>query len=91
MPASEQLTPEVRRHFRRVPVLWSGRLDRGPDATSCKILNVSPGGARLRMSDAEPCPSRVTLDCAHFGRVQGKVVWGWAVGLTVRGGAPATA
>ena len=66
---------EQRRRFRRIPVLWSGRLDRGEDETRCKILNMSPAGAKIQVEDIEPWHKRVRLLSHHFGELTGKVVW----------------
>ena len=65
----------LRRRFHRLPVIWSGRLEQPGAQTDCTILNVSPGGAKLQLSEAEPCPSRVTLHSPRFGQLRGRVVW----------------
>ena len=71
----DQISSEQRRRFRRVPVLWSGRLDRGDDETRCRILNMSPAGAKLKVDDVEPWRRRVRLSSHHFGELTGHVVW----------------
>lgn len=72
-PTDSQI--EQRRRFRRIPVLWSGRLDRGEDETRCKILNLSPAGAKIQVEDIEPWHKRVRLLSHHFGELTGKIVW----------------
>ena len=67
--------PEQRRRFHRIPVLWSGRLDRGEDETRCRILNLSPAGAKLQVEDVEPWHRRVRLLSHHFGELTGHIVW----------------
>ena len=66
---------DVRRRFHRLPVIWSGRVEHGIEETSCTILNLSPGGAKLQLTDTEPCPARMRLTSPRFGQLNGRVVW----------------
>lgn len=74
---------ELRRRTRRAAVLWNGRLARGQEESSCAILSLSTGGARLRLAGAEELPPSVALESARFGRIDSRVVWrhGNVVGL----------
>ncbi|MGF1611849.1 MAG: PilZ domain-containing protein [Kiloniellales bacterium] len=75
--------PDLRRRHPRVALLWAGRLQSpslgasapAPETAPCAILNLSNGGARLRLAEAGSCPSRIELESAHFGRLAARVVW----------------
>jgi hypothetical protein len=78
--SSPAYNADLRRRHRRVSLLWAGQLQ-APDgqdpkqAAPCAILNLSNGGARLRVADAKDCPAQVELECARFGRLAARVVW----------------
>ena len=86
---------DLRRRTRRASVLWSARIARDEEEaqTACAILNLSAGGARLRLATDETLPSNFALDSGHFGRIDGQVVWrrGNVVGLAFLEAAEAVA
>jgi len=63
-----------RRH-KRTSVIWSGRLADGVGDRHCVILNLSAGGAKLRLGALTAAPVRMTLTSPHFAPRRGKVVW----------------
>ncbi|MCG8355892.1 MAG: PilZ domain-containing protein [Kiloniellales bacterium] len=67
-------SPDVRRRFRRIPVLWPARLGQADDG-ECAILNVSGAGAKLRLTDPRPYGGVVSLSSPRFGTLRGRVVW----------------
>ena len=66
---------DLRRRHRRVAVLWSGALDAPGRRQDCAILNLSAGGAKLRVGDPDACPARISIENPRFGRLDGRVVW----------------
>lgn len=88
-------TSDLRRRSRRASVLWSARIARDDEGTqnACAILNLSAGGAKLRLENDETLPTRVALDSGYFGRLDGRVIWrqGNVVGLAFLEAADAVA
>ena len=66
---------DIRRQHRRVPLLWQGAVKRGLDQFDCAILNLSAGGAKLRMADPERPVGSISLCSPHFGSLAGRVIW----------------
>src|SRR5690606_13666106 len=65
---------EEKRRFRRVSVLWRGRLYAAGKTHEVRVLNVSPGGAKLR-GPALPENTAVILTVDRAGDVPARVVW----------------
>ena len=66
---------ELRRYHRRVPVVWSGSFGHGKERVDCAILNLSKGGAKVRIPDPNVRPTQLALESPHFGEFLGRVVW----------------
>lgn len=69
-PASDN-----RRRFDRGAVVWSGRLHAGDQDVECVILNVSPGGARVRVDNPVERAIPIALETDHIGGYLGEIVW----------------
>lgn len=74
----QQATPpfgaEHRAHARK-DVLVPGRLLCGGEWRDCAIINVSAGGARLRVSGAYCQGAALCLEIAACGRFEGVAAW----------------
>ena len=68
-------SPDLRRRHRRIPVLWPGSLEQSGDGVDCAILNISGGGAKLRLTEARACGGQIALKSPRFGALRGRVVW----------------
>jgi PilZ domain len=66
--------PERRTH-RRMPTLWDARLDCDTGVFTCVVLNVSPGGALLRIDAPLIKTPRATLMIERFGALAASIVW----------------
>lgn len=66
---------EIRRHHKRVPLVWSGSFGHGKEQVDCAILNLSMGGAKVRIPDPAIRPTQINLKSPHFGEFMGRVVW----------------
>ena len=86
VPAAEQsLSPaEVRamrdqwkefRRFRRKSVILASSLETAQRTVQCVALDLSLGGARIRVQEKLETQEHVTLVLAKFGRFPGQVVW----------------
>ena len=64
-----------RRRYRRTAVLWSARLATGAREIECAILNVSAGGAKIRIREHVRLHTPVTLNIDRFGDFRGEGVW----------------
>lgn len=78
-----QKRQSMRRHPRSA-VFWSGAVQAGRESVDCIVLNMSPGGAKLKMlkrfvSDGSP----VVLHIDRLGGYAGEIIWseGDTVGL----------
>ena len=71
---SAQDARERRQHVRH-SVLWKAELFSGIRRSDCEILNISEGGARVRLAKEFPLSDLVTIRSIHFGERKGKVVW----------------
>jgi len=71
------------RGYVRRDVLVAGRLECGGIWTACEVLNVSAGGARLRVPIPYGLGERLCLDIESCGRFAAVVAWarGDEVGL----------
>ncbi len=65
---------ERRRHVRH-SVLWKAEVYCGIRRSGCEILNISEGGARLRLEQSFNATEEVTIRSIHFGERHGRVVW----------------
>jgi hypothetical protein len=65
---------EKRRHKRK-PVLFMGRLETDTSDEEAIILDLSLGGARLRVPTLAKARQPVTLVIARFGRLNAEVAW----------------
>ena len=65
---------ERRRHIRH-SVLWKAEVYSGIRRSGCEILNISEGGARLRLEKSFTAAEEVTIRSIHFGERKGRVVW----------------
>jgi len=64
-----------RRQFRRKAVIWAARLDTPNGTLDCITLDLSLGGARLRLSEPVGLLEHVTLILDKFGRFPAEIVW----------------
>jgi hypothetical protein len=71
------------RAYTRSTVIYSGRLAFGANDYSCAVMNISAGGAQLRMAQPVQAWTIVTLHIDRFGSFHARVVWqrGDRVGL----------
>lgn len=70
-----QTHPEERRQHRRTAVTLHGRLHReGEHAAHCTVVDISPGGACVETRDIPQVGTKVVLDIAATGRIEGVVV-----------------
>lgn len=63
------------RRYRRYSVVLSGKFHRGKTTNDCIILDLSPTGAKLRMSEPLAQKAVGTLESDKFGMIPGEVVW----------------
>jgi PilZ domain len=66
--------PERRSH-RRTPTLWDARLDCDAGVFSCVVLNISPGGALVRIDAPLIKGARAMLMIERFGAIAAAIVW----------------
>jgi hypothetical protein len=77
MPELQQLpeqTPD-RRRFSRASVLWEAAIVDGDHSDGCVLLNVSEGGALLRVLDPFACATTLDLEIARVGKLGAQVAW----------------
>ena len=70
-PATGQ---ERQRHV-RTAVLVAGRVASGSECHTCEIVNISIGGARLRLSEAPGALESVTIQVDGYPDLIGCVIW----------------
>lgn len=63
------------RKFKRKPVLWPAKLDTPGGRHDCITLDLSLGGAKLRVADQIALEPPVTLLFEPCGALRGEVVW----------------
>lgn len=74
-----------RRRHKRVPLALPGRLyERGRGEQRCRLIDVSPGGAKLLAKEPPPPNSHIVLLIDGLGRLEGDVVRIGGNWLTVR-------
>lgn len=64
-----------RRNLERVAVLWSGNLNCEGQSHDCLIVNVSAGGAMVRVDTPDLCKKSVVLRSPRFGELVGEITW----------------
>ncbi len=64
-----------RRKLERTAVLWSGSLVCESQDIDCVIVNVSSGGALVRVENPAACKKSVVLRCPRFGELSGEITW----------------
>jgi hypothetical protein len=70
---ADALGPE-RRRFRRMAVIWAATLETTHGAFDAIILNVSLGGARVRLPEPVSLLEKVTLVQNKLGRFSAEIV-----------------
>jgi PilZ domain len=65
---------EIRKHERK-RVLWDASLQQDGRTWECKAVEISPGGARIRIGERLTLNSQVTLRIERFGNFPGEVRW----------------
>ncbi len=73
-PAGEAEFAPLRAHSRK-PVLWSARAETGAGAIACIALDLSVGGAKLRLSTPLATKQIVTLVIERIGSFRAEVMW----------------
>ena len=74
-PSKRTPPPQLQRRHRRIPVIWPGKLSQGEAGVDCAILNISAGGAKLRMTEEQERHGLVALRSPRFGTLHGRIVW----------------
>jgi hypothetical protein len=65
---------DIRAHKRKL-VSWDATLHQDGRAWPCKVVDVSPGGAKIRIDERLTIDSRVMLTIDRRGDFPGKVRW----------------
>ena len=73
--ANEQQIEHESRRYARTTVLWAGTLLCKEMQFECVIVNISAGGALLRVEGASACTSPVTVVNPRIGQLTGKIIW----------------
>jgi hypothetical protein len=75
--ASSERPPDApeRRRAPRKRVLWSARVEAEARPISCAMLDVSLGGARVRLDEGALPQGPLALAVSRFGTFQAEVVW----------------
>ena len=73
----EAVEPSVmeQRRFRRCAVLWSACVFSGGRTMDATVLDISAGGARIRLSNMAVLDDRATLSINRYGDFAGRLVW----------------
>lgn len=66
---------QEKRENLRVLVLWRAEMVAGAKTMPCQILDISPGGARVRASESGQVGREVNVHCDHFGDLAGEITW----------------
>lgn len=72
---SEPSDPAEHREFERKDVLFAAHLHNGEDVLDCEIVNISFGGAQVRVKELLDYGESVTLDIDPFGKFNMEVRW----------------
>jgi PilZ domain len=73
--ASTGTDARERRHEIRKNVLWAGQIGANARQLDCTILDVSLGGARIRVNEEVPSRGPLTIACDRFGTFHAEVSW----------------
>jgi hypothetical protein len=71
----QEVNPSDRRVFPRSTVIWSAAANGGTREVESIILNVSAGGAKLRVLSILDDRSEITVRIDRAGDFPGKIVW----------------
>lgn len=78
-PQPEQPDDEAnwqkRRQYKRKPVLWGAKLETATGRHECITLDLSLGGAKLRLAVPVAMHDTVTLVLERFGALAAEVAW----------------
>jgi hypothetical protein len=72
---AEPDNPDDSREFERKDILFSARLYVGKDGFDCEIVNISFGGAQIRLGKALNNDDMVVLEIEPFGSFNMEVRW----------------
>jgi len=72
---SEPINPTNGRAFDRKDVLFAAKLVNGEESVDCEILNISFGGAQVRVEKLLDYGENVSLDIDPFGSFNMEVRW----------------
>jgi len=64
-----------RRQTVRKRVLWTAQLGANARQLDCTILDVSLGGARIRVREEVPSRGPIAIACDRFGTFHAEVIW----------------
>jgi hypothetical protein len=67
--------PTAPREYERKPVLWNAKLHQDGRIWKCKAVDISPGGAKVRIDERLTINSWVLLTVDHVGSFPGEVRW----------------
>ena len=69
------LVPKVTREHQRRRVLWNVKLHQDGRIWECPVVDISAGGAKIRIAEPLAISSRVVLAIERLGNFQGEVRW----------------
>ncbi|HUZ75647.1 MAG TPA: PilZ domain-containing protein [Stellaceae bacterium] len=67
--------PADRRRHQRVGTMWMATLQSAGSLHDCMVIDLSRGGAKLVLPDAQPLADTVELVVGGFGTFRAKRVW----------------
>ncbi len=67
--------PSELRRFERTTVLWSGELVYREQIVACVIVNISAGGAMVRVEDPAFLMTSVMLRNSRIGELAAEILW----------------
>jgi len=69
------LVPKVPREHQRRRVLWNVKLHQDGRIWGCQVVDISAGGAKVRLTEPLAISSRVVLEIERLGNLKGEVRW----------------
>ena len=72
---SASRAPQERRRAPRKGALWVGSIETPNGTFDCRVLNLSPSGAKVELTALVAKGQTVTLHLAPLGEFRGTVVW----------------
>ena len=66
--------PAAMRRYRRKPVIWAASLEASNGVFDCIILDLSSGGAKLKLSQVVPLNQPAVLSVGRFGTFPCRIV-----------------